>query len=304
VGTDKDVVIDADFLAKGRMDEVRPYIKGLVAGLANRGRKLGSDFVIDYRERAPNALEQAIGGLREAHLIFPMSTSALQAAMKAARDKPMVFPSISDHAADGCPHGGNATGVNSMRTQSVGTCLEKFKATVPSLRTIYGLHKPGYAPVTRADANLKAAAQKAQVAYTPSTVTSLQDIVAAINGIPARDPARPADVGIQVLPDDLCLGSAPTIIDLASRRGLPTFFPVTDWVKPALPSALGGYGIPQYACGEMAADYVDKILWGGAQPHQLPVIQGTGFDWVVSANAARALNIEIPSDVRAQAKVV
>lgn len=299
VGPDKDVKIDEAFVVNGSMAEVRPYVDGLIAGLAKRGRKLGSDFVIEYMERSPQDLHNGLAkAFAHADLLFPMSTSVLQATKKAYPTKPAVFPSISDPREDD-PYD-NATGVSAQRTQTTGQCSERFKATVPSLKTIYGLHKKEYGPARRALDHVASACGKSSVKYESVTVGSHQDIVDAINKIPARDLGRPAETGIQVLPDDLCLGNAATIIDLAHQKGIPVFFPVTDWVKPQLPSALGGFGIPQKVCGEMAAEFVDQILWGNKRPKDLPVKKGDAFEWVVSSAAAAALKMDVPAGIKSQ----
>ena len=55
VGPQKDQLIRAN----GRMVGVRPYVHGLIAGLADRKHKIGTDFEIDYRERVPEHLARA-----------------------------------------------------------------------------------------------------------------------------------------------------------------------------------------------------------------------------------------------------
>ncbi len=74
------------------------------------------------------------------------------------------------------------------------------------------------------------------------------------------------------------------------------FFPVTDWVREKGPSAFGGYGVPQHHCGKLAAEHVDQILWGSAKAGTLQVTQApdNAFDWALSKEVARALNINIP----------
>ena len=70
-----------------------------------------------------------------------------------------------------------------MRRQSAHEGLELFKMTVPSLRTIYALHKPSYGPATRALKDVKDAAGRARITIKPVTVQSHKDIAKALNEI-------------------------------------------------------------------------------------------------------------------------
>jgi ABC-type uncharacterized transport system substrate-binding protein len=301
VGPDKDLLIRS----KSSLGEVRPYIEGLVEGLASLDHQLGTDFEIDYRQRSQYDLENtraAASALKAepgAHhdLIFAMSTTALRAAKGLAGSAPIVFPSVSDHKADGFSRLGNATGISAKRSQTAGDCFERFLATVPTLKQVRVLHKPGYSPGDRALKLVKAAAKKRGVVVTTVAVKSHQDIEKKLSAMSKRDLKKPADVGILVLPVDTCLSAAAMIIEIAQgRKNLPTFFPVTDWVKPRLPSALGGYGVPQRKCGELAAEHVDQILWSNAKAGSLKVktADDDTFEWVVSGDAAKALNIKLP----------
>jgi ABC-type uncharacterized transport system substrate-binding protein len=225
-----------------------------------------------------------------------MSTTALRAA-KYAGSLPIVFPSVSDLKADGIAKRGDATGFSARRSQTADECFLRFLATVPTLEEVRVLYKPGYSPGERALKLVKAAAKKRKVVIKPTPVTTRKEIEKQIGAMPKRNLNKPADVGVLVLPVDLCLGAAPLIIELAQgRKNLPTFFPITDWVKPSLPSALGGYGVPQRRCGELAAEHVDQILWGNAKARSLAVTEAAddAFDWAVSRAAAAALKIKIP----------
>jgi ABC-type uncharacterized transport system substrate-binding protein len=301
VGPQRDVMIRA----KGGLGAVRPYIAGLIDGLAGRKRALGRDYEIDYREREHHHLEDSHDGTAafaakpeaQFDLIFPMSTTALRAAKYVPGSIPIVFPSVSDHKADGIARRGNATGVSARRSHTAGECFIRFLASVPTLKEVRVLHKPGYSPGERAMKLVKAAAKKRNVTIEPVPVTSRGDIEKRISAMPKRNLKKPAEVGVLVLPVDICLGAAPLIIELVqTRKNLPTFFPLTDWVKPDLPSAFGGYGVPQPRCGELAAEHVDKILWGNAKAASLAVTDAAAdeFDWAVSRAAARALNIKFP----------
>jgi ABC-type uncharacterized transport system substrate-binding protein len=293
VGPEMDVLVDPDFVKKGGLAGIRPYIGGLIDGLKTSRRELGADFVIQYRQTAIGKLQKAVADAlaqKQISLIFPMSTSALKAAM--GQSKPIVFPSISDPAADGVGPGSNATGVSAQRTQSVKEALTHFASTVPSLKRVVALHKPRYEPATRAVSGFKADGfMKPQVSLDSVTVSSRQEIVDAIAAIPARDMTKPPDVGVLALPDDLCFGEAPTIVAEAHKRGIPTWFTAADYAD--LHNALGAFGIGQHTCGALAADFVEKILWGGQSPDKLPIKLADAFEWKVSRKAAAALKISV-----------
>ena len=138
----------------GRVEELRPYIGGLIAGLDKLGRKGGEDYEIDYATCDLATFKKLVKGYydeQKPDAIFAMSTSALKCAMSVCKETPIIFPSISDPMEDGgaksnATPGKNATGIRAMRRQTAPDGLELFKVTVPSLKTVYALHKPAYGP--------------------------------------------------------------------------------------------------------------------------------------------------------------
>jgi ABC-type uncharacterized transport system substrate-binding protein len=297
VGPEKDVPIRA----KSDLDGVRPYIEGLIEGLGRLGRQLGTDFVIDYSQCWNEHVESgdAFKAKEKNHdLIYAMSTTVVRAARAHTTEIPIVFSNVSDHGAERFVKKGNATGVSARRSQTAGECFERFLATVPTLKEVCVLHKVGYDPSDRALKLVKASQKKRykDVKIRTLEVKSHQDIKRQLSALPKRNLKKPAEMGIFVLPVDLFFGTAPMIIDLAQRKNHPTFFTVTDWVKPELPSALGGYGVPQHKCGELTAGHVNQILWEGKIAGNLSVMDAKddAFEWVVSSAAAKALNIKVP----------
>ena len=304
VGPQKDRTISDE----NSLGDVRPYIRGLIAGLTKFGHRIGADYVITYRERedvsSANAGAFTVnGGSQGGLVIFGMSTTVVQAAAAQTEGIP-ILGVVSDPQAEGIDKWVHVCGVSGRRSQTAGDCCERFLDTVPSLKEIRALHKPGYGPSERSLALVKAAAAKRGVNVRAVPVGSRQDIERALSAMPARELSTPPEIGVQVLPVDVCLGAAPLIIDLAQeRKKVPVFFPIPDWVKPALPSALGAYGIAQHKCGELSAACVDDILWKGQHPTSMHAhlrfreSPDDSLVWVVSKAAARALNIDLGSKV-------
>jgi putative ABC transport system substrate-binding protein len=283
--------------------EMRPYVAGLISGLDKLGLKPGSDFEIDYATGEPTKLKKLVQAAIAEHkpdAIFAMSTTAVKVAMSVTKDIPIVYPSISDPVADKVAKscavpGTNATGIRSMRQQSAHEGLELFKMTVPSLKTVYALHKPAYGPATRALAAVKKAANQAKVGFKAITVKSHKDIGKALDKIAQSGAAGSPQVGIMVMPDDLVLSAWRHIAETAQEKKIPTFYPVTDWVREGS-YALAGYGVPQHTGGEAAAAYMRKVLDGVPAKH-LPIRRAGGFEWAVNRSVAKALGLTLPEHV-------
>jgi len=289
---------------RGVPSNVRPYVDGLIARLGKRGYQIGTHYQIDYKERPQ--LDLIKGVANEAFvsadqtpydLIFAMSTTVVRAAKDATKSTPIVGV-VSDPNDEKLSRVKNFTGISAKRSQSAGDCFVRFLATVPTLKQVRVLHMPGYRPSDRSLKLVKAAAKKRGVAVKVVPVKTRHDIDGKLSAMPRRAPNTPADVGILVLPIDVCLGCAQGIVDLAQgKKNLPVFLPVTDFVKPNGHGALGGYGVPQHTCGVLMAHHVEQILWHSAVASSVArtSVSAADFQWVVSAAAAKTLNIQIPT---------
>jgi putative tryptophan/tyrosine transport system substrate-binding protein len=282
----------------------RPYVTGLIGGLQALGLQPGVDFQIDYATCDPKGLSKFVKNtLDEANTdaMFAMSTTAVKAAMAASKKVPIVFPSISDPVDDGvvkssAAPGKNATGIQALRRHTADQCLGLFKVTVPSLRTIHAFHKPNYGPATRAYKNIRKEAKRANVEVKWIRVGTHDEIDEELCKLSPEAGKHGPKHGVLVLPDDLVLSAWPKITKTAADKKLPTFFPVTDWVRGATPSALAGFGVPQQTCGKEAAAYMYRVLHG-ISPKTLPVKPAGGFEWAVNQKLAQQMGITIPASV-------
>ena len=239
------------------LDSVRPYIKGLIYKLFTKGQKIGSDYIVEYKE-VVDATAFFNGVTSSPDLIFCMSRTVLEAASaKFPESAQIPIVGIVSTPAD-FNNNRNVFGISGQRAQKGKQYYDNFLDTVPLLKSagqkLYVLTKKDYPPTERAFAALPNSPNIVEV-----KVSSLAEIEAAI---PTMTPG-----GLLILPADLFFGCAARIIELAQAQKLPDFWPVTDWVKPTLPSALAGYGVPQLMCGEMLAERIADY-WAQGWPNQ------------------------------------
>jgi ABC-type uncharacterized transport system substrate-binding protein len=283
------------------LHSVRPYIRGLIDGLAGLGPQLGIDFVIDYKQ---NWLDYIMDGQPFTNipsrpaLIYAMSTKVMRAAGKHTKDISIVFPNSSEHGDEPYVKAGRATGFSARRTQTAGDCFDRFFRTVPTLKQVIIPYIDEHDICENALELVKDAAIKRKVEPRQLLVKSHSDLLKELSNLPLRERGEPATIGVHVLPVDLFFGAMREIIKGAQeKKNLPAFFPTTDWVPQAYGGAFGGYGVSQHKCGERTAGHVHQILSAPAA-ELLKVIEATDsdFEWAISDAAAAALDIKPPVD--------
>jgi ABC-type uncharacterized transport system substrate-binding protein len=281
------------------LHEVRPYISGLIDGLADLECELGTDFVIDYKQNWLDHIAKghAFGDIpKHPALIYAMSTKVMRAAGDHTKDIPIVFPSCSEFGDEPFVKAGRATGFSARRTQTAGYCFDRFVMSVPTLKEVLILHINEHDISENALALVKAAATRKGVEPKAVLVRSHPDLLEQLSKLPARA-AGTATVGVQILPVDLFFGAMHEIIKgVQAEKKLPAFFPTTDWVPGDCGGAFGGYGVTQYRCGERTAGHVHQILQAkpGARLPMTMEAAESDFEWAVSKSAGKALGIPTP----------
>lgn len=88
------------------------------------------------------------------------------------------------------------------------------------------------------------------------------------------------------------------IIRFAANRHLPTISDA-DWDPPDI--ALLSYGADIAELIRQSATYVDRVLWRGASPGELPIQLPAKFELVVNARMAGAIGLQLPQSIRMRA---
>ena len=81
------------------------------------------------------------------------------------------------------------------------------------------------------------------------------------------------------------------MVNLAARHAIPTSFANREATEIG---GLMSYGANVLGAWRQSGTYVGRIL-KGAKPADLPVVQSAKFEFVINAQAARLLGLEVPN---------
>jgi putative ABC transport system substrate-binding protein len=281
------------------------FVTAFRQGLQKLGWIEGRNVQIDARwgsgrEEPTQRLAKDLVALKP-DLILSHSTVTTAALLKLTRTIPVVFANVTDPIGSGfvvsLPQpGGNATGFINMEDSMSGKWLELLKEVAPRVRRVAFLFNPRTAPYFQYYLNtLKAAAPSFAVEAIAAPVndgSELEPLMAAH--------AREADGGMIVMTDNFTTSHRVEITSLAARYRLPTVYPYRFFVD------LGGllsYGSDIPDNFRRAASYVDRIF-KGTNPNELPVQAPVKFELVINLKTARALGLEVSSQLQQRADEV
>src|ERR1700694_1887667 len=283
-----------------------PHLRdAFLQGLRDLGYVEGRNVVIEYRdaegklERLP-ALAAELVALKVDVIFVGGGTRVTLAAMQATKTIPIVFTGVGDPVTSGlvtnlAGPGGNVTGLSSRAPDLVGKRLELLKQAVPGVSRVAVLWLPG-ALGERTDKDMLTGADVAARALG----VRLQFVEARGPDEFARafsDMSSARAGALTVLPSNRFLREHRRLVDLAAKNRLPAVYTSREFVDAG---GLMSYGANQPDLFRRAATYVDKVL-KGAKPADLPVEQPTKFELVINLKTAKALGLEVPPLLIAQA---
>jgi putative tryptophan/tyrosine transport system substrate-binding protein len=281
---------------------VAAFRKGLGETGFVEGRNVAIEFRFAYNDntRLPELAADLVRR-RVAVIVTPGSTPASLAAKAATATIPIVFSIGPDPVEIGLVAslnrpGGNVTGISSMTAQVGAKRLAFLHELLPGAVRLAILVNPNSPPVTQAtvkDVETAAAAVGRQIEILAAG--SPRDIDAAFASLEQKRVE-----GLLVNPDPFFDNRRVQLVTLAAHQRLPTIYPFREHVEIG---GLMSYGSSATERDRQVGVYAGRILKGEA-PGNLPVVRAAKFELVINLQTARALRLDVPATLLAQADEV
>ena len=233
-------------------------------------------------------------------VILCQSNPALAQLRPLAGTTPIVFVMVADPVGSGFVQslahpGGNITGFTNFEPSMGSKWVQMLKEVAPEIVRVTVLMHPETAAHIAFWREAEATAQRLSIESSAGGIHDAAEIEQVI-----MKAGRQPNGGLVVLPHTVTEVNRDLIIALAAHFSLPSIH-----AFPTHPTAgaLASYGIDVGDHFRPAADYIDRIL-KGTKPGDLPVQAPTKFRLVINLKTAKALGIEIPSQLLARADEV
>jgi putative ABC transport system substrate-binding protein len=207
---------------------------------------------------------------------------------------PIVFVLISDPVAQGfvsslARPGGNITGFSSYEFSIGSKWVDLLKQVVPGLRHVTVVFNPD----TSQQSNFLIAALEKDAPSLGVEVAAARIHDPASLARAVEEASQRPNGGIIFPTDNFIQTHRAMIVELAARHRVPAI----SWERAfAEAGGLMSYGVDNENALRQAAVYVDRIL-KGAKPSDLPIQSPIKFNLVINMKAAKALGIEVPTNL-------
>ena len=268
-------------------------------GLNEAGCVEGQNMTVEYHwlngqyDRLPSLMADLVR--RVAVIATPGATLPALAAKAATATVPIVFGVAEDPVGLGlvasfARPGGNATGINIFLNELVAKRLGLLHELVPKAVRVAVLVNPANAPSAEATLrDLPEAARAIGLQTQVLNASTSREIEAAFATL-GREPAD----ALFVAGDGFFTSRRVQFATLAMRYAIPAAYSVREAVEAG---GLMSYGTSRADMSRQVGVYTGQIL-KGAKPAELPVLQSSKFEFVINAQTARLLGIEVPNSIQ------
>jgi len=183
--------------------------------------------------------------------------------------------------------GGNATGFNIFNNEITAKRLGLLHDLVPKAIRVAVLVNPANTPTTEATLrDIPDAAGAIGLQIQSLNASTSREIEAAFATL-----VREQVDALFVAADGFFNSRPGRLVTLAAHYRIPAAYSVREAVEAG---GLMSYGTDRADASRQVGVYCGQIL-KGAKPAHLPVLQSTKFEFVINAQTARLLGIEVPN---------
>jgi putative ABC transport system substrate-binding protein len=279
----------AQYTSTTSLDALRA---GFVEGLAEGGFVDGQSVEIQYvNAQADNGtlqlgVQKLVG---DVDLVGLCSTQALQAAVKAVKEKPIVYCGVIDPVAAGAATSPtapnpNVTGVYNPFPVAEGIAM--VRKLMPNVRKIGTLYDPGEPFFEQMHAQAEAACKAFGGTYVVVSVTSSNDITTGVQALKSQGVEA-----ILQLPSNTVNQGIDGQVKTARELKLPIFSLQPDQLEKGVVAAIG---IDLQGAGKQAGKMAARVL-KGEKPAAIPMETAKITPMEIRAEAAKAFGLTLPA---------
>jgi putative ABC transport system substrate-binding protein len=292
------------YLSARSISTESPLREPILKALEEAGFVVGKNILIEYRlsdgrdDRLPALVSDLVK--RKVAILVTTDRSSAVAAKAATSTIPIVFSTGEDPVKLGLivslsKPGSNATGVYVFTTRLGAKRLGLIRQLLPEPGLVALLVNPNSASAELQIEEMQQAASAIGQPLLTLQAGSESEVDAAFAEM-ARQKVKAmilsATPYYQVINDRL--------VELTARLRIPAFY---EWREAVVGGGLMSYNTNRNEVGREIGRYVAQIL-KGAKPIELPTLQSSSFQFVINLKTAKALGLQIPGTLLAQADEV
>lgn len=267
-------------------------------GLRDNGLIDGRDYVLEARFAAGNyerfpAMARELAQARVS-VIMANTIASVRAAQSLNPPVPVVMLSINDPVGTGlvaslAKPGGHTTGMATLNEDLTSKLLEFQRAVIPGAKVIAALFNPANPTNLKFLEDLHGRAGAMGMSVLPTELKSPDALDSVFAALAARRPDT-----VQVIQDSATLDVMDRIAALALAHRIPSFSNSSLFVEFG---GLLAYGASRTKLHHRSAYFVKRIL-EGVNPGDLPVEQPTQIELWINMKTAKALGIDMPTNLQ------
>lgn len=275
---------------------------GFIDFLAENGYREGENIVYQVQNAQgdmanANTIAQQFKNAK-LDLILAIATPTAQAVANLIKDTPILITAVTDPVDAGLVETAERPGTNVTGTNDMQPMAEQFQLildVVPDAATVGIIYNAGETNSVIQVRIAKEIAGKLNLAVIEATADNSAAVLQAAQSLAGR-----VDV-IYVPTDNTVVSAISSVIKVAEENKIPV---IAGEENAVTQGALATVGINYYRLGRQTGEMALRILKGEARPETMPIESQRETELVINEDAAKAMGVDIPGELRAKARIV